>query len=332
MICLNFGQEDGIEIDGITVYRSYRRDEGIPMLRFLWPRLTKTWSCLKRVDADIYYQRCAAMLTGLVALFCKRYRKRSIFAAATNDDFVKKTSVIRFSRDRWIYEYGLRHVDRILVQNHEQATICRENFGLDSTLVPNLHPGPVPSPPRSGQYILWVSMFHPSKRPDLLLDLAEALPTYQFRMVGGPRTGQDEIYEAIRTRALKLENVEFIGFVPYARVDEHFDGASLFVNTSEIEGFPNAFLQAWVRGIPTVSMFDCGARMDGKPLGRVAGSFEEMVVTTERMMGDDIERVSAGERCRMYVAQNHCRNRILNQYEQVFDDILTGTVDAKLGR
>src|SRR5688500_12754041 len=37
MLCLDFGQPARAEIDGITVFRTYREDEGIPALRFLHP-------------------------------------------------------------------------------------------------------------------------------------------------------------------------------------------------------------------------------------------------------------------------------------------------------
>src|SRR5690606_6088098 len=110
---------------------------GLPVVRFIWPRLTSIWSCLKRAEADIYYQRAASMLTGVMACFCRVHGRRSVFGAAGNPNFDKNTSRIRFSRDRRIYEYGLRHVDRIIVQNDEQAARCRQNFSRESMLIPS---------------------------------------------------------------------------------------------------------------------------------------------------------------------------------------------------
>ena len=82
--------------------------------------LTSIWRALREVDADIYYQRSASMLTGVVAEFCRRHGKRSIYAGASDIDFVPGQQLIRLARDRWLYRRGLRRVDRIVVQNRAQ--------------------------------------------------------------------------------------------------------------------------------------------------------------------------------------------------------------------
>src|SRR5688572_20992095 len=142
MICMDFGQNAVVDVDGIRVLRAFRIDAGIPVVRFLWPRMTSLWSCMRRVNADVYYQRGAGMLTGLVAAYCKRYGKRSVFSAAANLDFEPNTPGIRYSRDRWLYGYGLKHMDRLLAQNVEQATLCMRNVGRRCAVVPNCYEAP----------------------------------------------------------------------------------------------------------------------------------------------------------------------------------------------
>lgn len=315
MICLNYGQEDRCEVDGIVVYRAFRPDEGVPFLRFLWPRLTSLWSCLRRVDADIYYQRGAGMLTGVVAHWCRRHQRKSVFAVAG------KTK-IPIRRDRWLFEYGIRNADRIIVQNTHQAHAVREEFGRESTLIPNCHP-PVPPQAASGDAtILWVSTIRRVKRPWLLFDVAQALPDLHFTMVGGPDLLDKSFYDKMQARAESLPNVDFEGFVPYSRVHRYFDRAAVFLNTSMSEGFPNTFLQSWARGVPTVSFVDSGARVAERPVGRIVGSINEMAVAIRELLEDDDERARLGDIGRRYVLENHGMERVIPHYEALFDDLL----------
>src|SRR3954469_20413651 len=67
MICLDFGQPPRVSIDGVEVLRLYRMKAGIPVLRFLHPRLTTMWRRLAEANADVYYCRSASMWVGVVA-------------------------------------------------------------------------------------------------------------------------------------------------------------------------------------------------------------------------------------------------------------------------
>lgn len=324
MICLDFGQPEKIEIDGVEVIRAYRQDAGLPVLRFLWPRLKVVWQCLKRADADIYYQRTAGMLTGVMAAYCKRHRKKSVFAAAGNPDLVPDTPRIRFARDRGIYSYGLRHVDRIFVQNDEQAQLCQIHLGREAIKVPNCYALPKRRTHGSqGKYILWVSTIRDLKRPELFLDLAAALPSLRFQMIGGPGRDALLLYDAMKARAHGLGNVEFRGFVPYKRVEEIFDEAQLFVNTSDSEGFPNTFLQAWARGIPTVSFVDSGARLEGKPVGIRVKSMDSMITAVADLTSSEPTRLLEGRRCELYFEKFHSIERIVDLYDEIFRDLAT---------
>ncbi len=56
-----------------------------------------------------------------------------------------------------------------------------------------------------------------------------------------------------------------------------FSRAKIFLNTSQIEGFPNTFLQAWVRSVPVVTFFDPDSLVKQRQLGRTAADFDDMV-------------------------------------------------------
>jgi glycosyltransferase involved in cell wall biosynthesis len=325
MICLDYGQAAVTEVDGITVYRAFHPGKGWPVVRFIWPRVTSIWRCMKCANADIYYQQTAGMLTGLMAAFCKLNNRRSVFASASNPDLLKPTPRIRFRRDRWLYAYGVRNVDRIFVQNEEQVELCKTNYGRSSTMVLNCYePAAAADPNVDSKRVLWVSTIRKIKRPELFLQLAESLPQHEFAMIGGPGVGEFALFDEIERRAAKLRNMKFFGFLPFARTELEFDRACLLVNTSESEGVPNAFLQAWARSIPTVSFIDAGARLNSQTIGVLVKDALDLTATVSRLLNSAELRDREGGRARSYVLKNHSPEAVIPVYENEF--VSLGTV------
>ncbi len=322
-VCLDYGQEDQVTIDGITVYKTHTRNEGIRVVRFIHPRATSFWRAMKKADAHIYYQRCAAVHTGITALFCRWRKKKFVYAASSNSDFQPDKLRIKYRRDKMLYEYGLRRADAVIAQNTEQQKSLRSNYGLDSTLIPNIYSPNQPGPARDGCDILWVGMIRPVKRPELFIKIAERTPEFKFKMIGGPyMTAESKIYyERIREMAASVENLEFSGFLPFDEVERQFDCAKLSVNTSIIEGFPNTFLQSWARGAPTVSFFDPKIRQNGRPVGVIVHYEQEAIENIRTLMNDDAKRARMGEECKLYYTTHHSADKITAEYTKLFDSL-----------
>jgi glycosyltransferase involved in cell wall biosynthesis len=328
MVCNDFGQADGVRVHGVTVYKSHRLDQGIPVVRFLHPRLSTTWSALRRANADIYYTRSSSMLTGIVAAFCRRHGRKSVYAAASDVDFVPEKQPLRFRRDRWMYEYGLRHADAIIVQNAFQQETCLENYGRRTIVIPSAYaPPPGAAADESGS-VLWTGTVRDYKQPELLLEIARRLPQHRFVMVGGAggtRPQDVRYFEGVKREAVRLRNVEFSGFVPYAGVEAYFNRARVFVNTSRYEGFPNTFLQAWARGVPTVSFVDTGSRHALEPVYPVVRDVSEAVREISRLMLDDDHWRAASARCRSHYWAYHSMSSVTARYAKA----LTGLGGAR---
>jgi glycosyltransferase involved in cell wall biosynthesis len=220
-----------------------------------------------------------------------------------------------------MYEYGVRNVDCVLVQNQAQKEEVRRKFGRDAILVPNYYQSTDSGKGVSNVGVLWTSTIRKVKRPNLFLDLAEALPEIQFTMVGGSSDKEAVLYDQIAERASSMRNVNFVGFVPYAKVHEYFHAAKLFVNTSASEGFPNTFLQSWARGVPTISFVECGARWHGRPIGEIVSSIDDMKEKVEYFLRDDQFRGRVGAECQQYVNEHHSSSKVLDLYEAVFDNL-----------
>lgn len=314
MIVHDHGQGRSTYVDGIRAVAPYSREEGIPVLRFAHPRLTGLLGAMREIDADVYYQSPAGAATGITAWFCRRHGKRFIMRVASDLACIPGKQLIRFWRDRKIYEYGVRNADLIVAQSEQQRRLLEQNYGVKSEVLDMAVEMPGDHQPAQDVDVLWVANFRPVKRPEVVLELAHRLPDVKFTMAGGALPGAEDYFQSMLRAASELPNVTCPGAVPYADVGTLFSRAKIFLNTSQIEGFPNTFLQAWVRGVPVVTFFDPDSLVKQRQLGRTAADLDDMVAAIRSLLNDERERRLAGERARTYAVAQFGATHIASRY------------------
>ncbi len=324
MVVYDYGQLDGQSWSKIHTYKAFKNGAGIPVLRFIHPRWTGLWSALKRADADLYYTSCAGMLVGLMALYCKRHKRGLVFRLASDADADPKNLLLKYKRDKMLYSYGLRHADVVLSQHRSQQRQLEINYGVPSDVADMLVEEPRADVDLGEREIsiLWVNNLRELKRPDVALNLARKLPDYSLHMVGGAMPGSTDLYERIKTESRSIPNLIFHGQVPYHEVGDFYDRARVFVNTSDIEGFPNSYLQSWRRGVPVVAFFDPDGLIKREGLGYCVNNFNEMLQTVRKLLTDDSEWTSISERCRDYMNKFHSEDVVLEPYRRAFETAL----------
>jgi glycosyltransferase involved in cell wall biosynthesis len=329
----DYGQDDEVTLDGVRYLKVRQTGLSLPVARFLHPRLTGLWKGMERARSSIYYQRCSGINTFATAAYAKLRQKRFVFAAASDLDLEKpRTKEIFPGRGGWrelqLYYLGLKRADSIIAQHRVQQAACEKWHDRQANLMPSCYslPNRVRGSTQEG-VVLWVAMLRPGKRVDRFLELARCVPERRFRIIGGASTaGNDPVaaqyFREIEQLAAQIPNVEFLGFLPYHQVERHFDEASLLVNTSEYEGFPNTFLQAWARGVPTVSFVDCGAADKYGPIGFPVDSDDNLLRIVRLLTQDKARWKSESERCRAYFLQNHSLEAVAEKYANLFDRLL----------
>ncbi|HXY39551.1 MAG TPA: glycosyltransferase family 4 protein [Vicinamibacteria bacterium] len=318
MVTLDVGQADGRSCDGVLAFRSYRLGDGLPGLRFFWPRMMRLWTAMERADATTYYQRTSDSLTGLVAAFCRVRRRRFVFSVGEDGDCLPSLPNCATRRERTLYRWGLGRADVVVAQTRGQAQMLREHFGRTSVLIRSAAPDPgEPSviPDGDRPRFVWVGRLAAQKRPEMLLELARRCPDADFDVVGARSSGEPAA--AFAAAAAEVSNVHVHGFVQHAEVGLFYDRATALLCTSAREGFPNTFLEAWSRGRPVLTTVDPDGVVAREGVGLVAENVEGLEDAVH-CYGTRREQWRAmARRARAYYLREHRPARILDDYESL---------------
>lgn len=236
---------------------------------------------LRDTDAGVYIQRTAAMVTGLIGSFARLKRRRFIFSSASDADFGDGN--LDLMRTRLEYRLGLRLASRVVVQTESQRERARRALGLDATVIPSFCEL-ARAEPRRSELFLWIGRIIGRKNPLSFAALAERIPEARFVLVS-QSSSSPELQSAVRAAAERLPNLEIRGPIPHRELLALYGHAVAVVNTSDFEGFPNTFLEAWARGTPALSLrVDPDRVIERHGLGVVAGGSDEKLVEAARSL------------------------------------------------
>lgn len=325
------GQEKVGENVPFKLISTFNVGEGIPVIRFFYPRLFKIWKALRSSDADIYYVRGSGFIVAVVVAYAKLYYKKVIFCGADDTDFDPERVQLSIYRDKMLYFWGIKRCDEIVVQNETQQKLLSENFKRKGQLI---HNGFYKTDHISieKREILWVGKITWKKNPQLFVELAKRFPNEKFVMIGGRASRnsfrQQNLYEYISEKAKEIPNLEFKGFLPFEETEKYFMRAKLFINTSTHEGFPNTFLQAWSRGIPVISFVNPDDLINKNQLGLAVTNLEEMAQTLRDILNNRIQFSSV--QIRAFFEKNLTIEKTVDKYENLFHHLVNGQITSNL--
>jgi glycosyltransferase involved in cell wall biosynthesis len=330
MVVADYGQPDGAVYEGVKTYTAFHPDKGIPVLRFVHPRWSGLWAAMRRADADIYYTSCAGGHLGQIVIFARLYGRKVVFRVASDSDCDPGTLLVRFWRDKQLYRFGLRRADLVLAQTPKQRAALLSNYARDSRVVSSL----TDTARRRRSFedrdidVLWVGNIRTVKRPEILLEIARRLPATRFHLIGGPMPRAQRLYDAVRGEALTIANVRFHGPVPYHEVGQFYERARVYVSTSDTEGFPNSYLQAWAHGTPVVAFLDPDRLLARHGLGRAPTSVEEMCTCIQALIADPHQWRATSLRSAQFMDSRFSEARMVAPYLQALSDLRALTAPA----
>ena len=330
------GQEevlDGVRLRWVRYAHHFRWANGIDYYR-----------ALSVLNPDVVIQRMTSFITGVAGLYCKRHKKRFVWICTDNqaparwshwrnqvrvnrEQHINMAKRIVFLANAFIYDmarhWGMKQVTHPFTQNDFQRKILAESFGMDSHRMISGHEPPKNSIPPEERLVkgivLWVASLSPRKRPEKFLELARMNQNsgLRFVMIGGRL---DKAYIDVLFQD-KTDNVEWLGQLPFDETLEWFDQAMFFVNTSEAEGFPNTFIQAWLRGVPVFSLgVDPNGVIQRNNLGCVAetvqGLFQNLKSLSKKV--DAYSKMSVD--ARKYGLAHHAVKKMVDHFLSSISD------------
>lgn len=286
------------------------------------------WRGIRIARADIYFHAGGA--PGVTSLFCIFARKKYIYSIASDalaERGIISENVSGFNKSRfslanlgnWL-DIKLAHI--IIVQNEYQRANIRKNFKRDATLIKM--PFPIIKEEKSEKanppIVLWVGAIADVKQPELFVKLAEAIPEARFQMIGGHYEQRENLYYKIKDANRAMSNFEYLGAVPFEKIDQYFSHASVLVNTSIFEGFPNAFVQAWMHHTPVVSLnADPDELICRNKMGFHSKTFGQLVADVKILLEDEELCNEMAINARKYAAKDHNLEVIINKYIGIFN-------------
>ena len=303
---------------------SYSKQDGWPVLRFFYPRMYRLWKALQQsVDADIYYMNMASYILAPLVYFARKHGKKVLFAGAIDTDFEPEHLPVPTWKDRRMYCWGLRRCDAYVVQHRQQQQALMQNFRREGRIIYYGLP-PAPDPQEERAHILWVASIKRKKHPELFVELARRHPAEKFVLVGGvPPKGDDDqhrLFEKVQAAARQVPNLTLKGFLPFEEAAREFARAKLFINTSDLEGFPTTYLQAWQRGVPVISFVNPDDLINPNRLGKVVKNLEEMSAALRDFSDGKLQFSNA--HIEQFFQAHFTIQAAVDQYEKVFRSVL----------
>jgi len=140
---------------------------------------------------------------------------------------------------------------------------------------------------------------------------------WKFVIIGA--TSKDwEWMNSLRLQIGETPNLEYLGFQPLEIVKQYMSKSALLVNTSKSEGFSNTFIEAWNNYTPVVSLsVDPDNIVQANKLGKVSGSFKQMVQDINALMNDHKLRDELATNGYEYVMREHDIVKNAQQLDQI---------------
>ena len=282
---------------------------------------------LYQIQPDVIFQRNGGAYTGIAGYYARRNNCKMVWHIASDKDVlpfqeqIAVRSIIPYI-DKKILEYGIKSSHYIIAQTNQQVEYLKKHYGRAPTaVIYNSHPMPREKVEKTNPVkIVWVSNFKYIKQPEYFIRLARDLRDLREElkciMIGAPAPWAPDWQRSLENEINKIERLVYLGARPLEEVNSILAKAHVFVNTSLYEGFPNTFIQAWMRKVPVVSLHvNPDQVFERYSVGFFSGTYEKMLEKVVELIKNPALRNEIGERAQVYAFEKHSEKNIASLVE-----------------
>jgi len=259
----SFVTEEGIRLINLPNWNKGMR--GMRLFSYRIPALKKL---LMEEKADFYYARMRTYFHLLSYKVSRKLKSKFILAIAHDIDVLSIRNKVKYKYSNnfnlfsflslqlpndLVFHYLIRKADYITVQHSGQKIFHRSIKGK-IILFPNIIDTsgfPVIDNP-SRDYYIHVGTLTIIKGTSNLYELTNMLSDGNAIVIVG--NAGDNKSKKILEKLCQNKNVIFKGGLSHSETIRLIANSKALINTSNHEGFPNIFLEAWATGVPVISL------------------------------------------------------------------------------
>lgn len=211
---------------------------------------------LNNTSPDIVYHRAFVPYSCYVAQWCKINHVPFYFHSADIYTLIKKNNNIKNIIFNKLLKYTLKNSTGVICQNNEQEKALKRFHLKNLKKIYNIHKINILPISTNRKEIVWIAKFIPAKNPDLFVELAQKFinKNTQFTMFSSKCIDSDA-NKKLKSKINETQNLQLIEGKDNEYINNYLcQKTAIIVNTSESEGISNTYIQAWMRGIPVLSL------------------------------------------------------------------------------
>jgi glycosyltransferase involved in cell wall biosynthesis len=297
----------------IKLIETYDPAQGVRVAKYFYSHIPKILAAARAYRPDIIIQGACGLQTAIMAFVADQLGIPFVYRVVSDIDVDERYKIELRSYERLSYSWARHRTAGFLCQNEYQRDRLAALFPGKAIHV--LHnpivvaedaTAPLPRAERS--YVAWLGVFRYPKNLPLLFRIAQELPAVKFRVAGMPDRNVDQSTMDAVNGLRHLPNVEMVGYIRRADIQQFLSEAAMLLCTSHYEGFSNAFLEALAVGTPVVTRrpVDPDLIVLRHALGASADDELALRKSVRAIWDMDANEYDAlARRCQIYVKANH---------------------------